>query len=238
MALKRNFLRPSGLGKYTLGDNDKYIIMEKKKCLEELKRKVEDCRDCPLGRSRKHPVFGEGDVESKVVFIGEAPGYYEDQIGKPFVGRAGSLLDNLLDEIGLSRNSVYIANVLKCRPPGNRDPLPEEIDACKPYLMEQLKIIQPLIICTLGKFALVSIYNKSASITALHGRLIQMEKFNIFPLYHPAAALHQPMLLDSIKEDFAKLKEQLTKPIPEIIPDLKTTKTQEEKIRQEQMKLF
>jgi len=214
------------------------IIMEKKKCLEELKKKVEDCRDCSLGRSRKYPVFGEGDVESKVVFIGEAPGYYEDQIGKPFVGRAGRLLDNLLDEIGLSRDSVYIANVLKCRPPGNRDPLPEEIDACKPYLMEQLKIIQPLIICTLGKFALVSIYNKSASITALHGRLIQMEKFNIFPLYHPAAALHQPMLLDSIKEDFAKLKEQLTKPIPEIIPDLKTTKTQEEKIRQEQMKLF
>ncbi len=214
------------------------IIMEKKKCLEELKKKVEDCRDCPLGRSRKYPVFGEGDVESKVVFIGEAPGYYEDQIGKPFVGRAGRLLDNLLDEIGLSRNSVYIANVLKCRPPGNRDPLPEEIDACKPYLMEQLKIIQPLIICTLGRFALVSIYNKSASITALHGKLIQMEKFNIFPLYHPAAALHQPMLLDSIKEDFAKLKEQLTKPIPEIIPDLKTTKTQEEKIRQEQMKLF
>ena len=212
--------------------------MEKKKRLEELKRKVEDCRDCPLGRSRKYPVFGEGDEESKVIFIGEAPGYYEDQIGKPFVGRAGRLLDNLLAEIGLSRELVYIANVLKCRPPGNRDPLPEEIDACKPYLMEQLKIIQPLIICTLGRFALVSIYNKSASITALHGKLIQAENFNIFPLYHPAAALHQPMLLDSIKEDFAKLKVQLAKPILENSNHRLTQINTEKDIKQEQMKLF
>ncbi len=212
--------------------------MEKKKLLEELKRKVEDCRDCPLGRSRKYPVFGEGDVESRVVFIGEAPGYYEDQIGKPFVGQAGRVLDNLLAEIGLSRNSIYFANILKCRPPGNRDPLPEEIDACKPYLMEQLKIIQPLIICTLGRFALVSIYNKSASITALHGKLIQTENFNIFPLYHPAAALHQPTLLDSIKEDFAKLKVQLAKPIPENSNHRLTQINTEKDIKQEQMKLF
>ena len=212
--------------------------MEKKERLEELKRKIGDCRNCALFGSRKHLVFGEGDVESKVMFVGEAPGYYEDQIGKPFVGQAGKLLDSLLDEIGLSRNTVYIANILKCRPPGNRDPLPEEIDACEPYLMEQINIIQPSIICTLGRFALISLYKNRISITAAHGKLIQTEKFNIFPLYHPAAALHQPTLLQSIKEDFAKLKELLSKPISEIRPDLKVIKTPEKSIKQEQMKLF
>ncbi len=213
--------------------------MGKRERLEELKKKVEDCRNCPLGRSRKHPVFGEGDVESKIVFIGEAPGYYEDQIGKPFVGQAGRVLDNLLNGIGLSRERIYIANVLKCRPPGNRDPLPEEIDACKPYLTEQLKIIQPLLICTLGRFALMLLYGKSASISAAHGKLIQTESFNLFPLYHPAAALHQPRLLDSLKEDFAKLKEQLAKPMPEVKYDLKVIKTREKKAPPEQqMELF
>ncbi len=230
--------------------------MEKEEHLEELKRRVEDCRNCPLGRSRKYIVFGEGDSESQVMFVGEAPGYYEDQIGKPFVGQAGKLLDNLLAEIGLSRQSVYIANILKCRPPGNRDPLPEEINACKPHLMKQIDIIQPSIICSLGRFALISLYKglpssgrekfssggrdgKSISITAAHGKLIQTEKYNIFPLYHPAAALHQPTLLQSIKEDFAKLKELLSKPMPEIRPDLKTKiKPPEKTDTEEQMKLF
>lgn len=214
--------------------------------LEELKKKVEDCRDCPLGYSRKHPVFGEGNSESKVMFVGEAPGYYEDQIGRPFVGQAGKLLDSLLAEIGLSRNTVYIANVLKCRPPGNHDPLPEEINACQPYLMKQIDIIKPSIICTLGRFALTSLYsirndisnglhNKSISITAAHGKLIKTKEYNIFPLYHPAAALHQPTLLKSIKEDFAGLKELLSKPAAETRPE-KVTKTPES--RYEQLKLF
>jgi len=180
--------------------------MEKKECLEELKRRVGDCQNCALSRSRKYLVFGEGDVESQVMFVGEAPGYYEDQIGKPFVGQAGKLLDSLLAEIGLSRNTVYIANILKCRPPGNRDPLPEEIYACQPYLMKQLNIIQPLFICTLGRFALTSLYKSPISITAAHGKPIAMEKYITFPLYHPAAALHQPSLLQSIREDFARLK--------------------------------
>jgi len=215
------------------------VVMEKKECLEELKKKVENCRNCSLGRSRKYVVFGEGNSESKIVFVGEAPGYYEDQVGKPFVGQAGKLLDTLLADIGLSRSSVYIANILKCRPLGNRDPLPEEINACKPYLMEQLKIIQPSLICTLGRFALISICNKSVSITAVHGKLIQAETYNIFPLYHPAAALHQPTLLKSIKRDFAELKEIISKPMPKIKPEPKTEiKIPEKTNVQEQMKLF
>ena len=213
--------------------------MEKKERLEEFKGKIGDCQNCALFRARKHLVFGEGNSESKVMFVGEAPGYYEDQIGKPFVGQAGKLLDSLLAEIGLSRNTVYIANILKCRPPGNRDPLPEEIDACQPYLMKQIDIIQPLFICTLGRFALISLYKSRISITAAHGKPIVTEKYIIFPLYHPAAALHQPALLQSIREDFAELKELLSKPIAEIKPNLKTEiKPPEKTDAEEQMKLF
>ncbi len=170
---------------------------------------VRDCKKCPLAYSRKNLVFGAGNPEAKIVFVGEAPGYYEDQQGKPFVGAAGKLLSELLDSIGLGRKDVYIANVLKCRPPQNRNPLPEEIESCKPFLFKQLEIIGPKIVSTLGNFATQTILAKRVSITSVKAKPVQMGNYFIFPLFHPAAALHRGDMLEPLREDFRKLKEFL-----------------------------
>ncbi|NOZ64081.1 MAG: uracil-DNA glycosylase [Caldiserica bacterium] len=185
--------------------------MSKKEELQKLKEEVENCTRCELHLSRTQAVFGMGNPETKILFVGEAPGYYEDLQGLPFVGQAGKLLDRLLKEIGFSRQDIYIANVLKCRPPKNRDPLPQEIEICKPYLLKQIEIIQPSLVCTLGRFALHLLYGrKIIPISKFHGKVLTGDLFTIYPLFHPAAALHQPALYAPLREDFLNLAKVLS----------------------------
>ena len=143
------------------------------------------------------------------MFVGEAPGFYEDRQGEPFVGAAGKLLTELLKSIGLTRSDIYIANVIKCRPPNNRDPLPDEIETCKPFLLQQIECIRPTVVCTLGNFATQTLLERKVGITKVRGQAIQMPHFLVFPLLHPAAALHQGNLRVPLKEDFQKLKSVL-----------------------------
>jgi DNA polymerase len=177
--------------------------------LAELREEVDECVKCPLGRTRTKLVFGVGSEKAELMFIGEAPGYYEDKQGEPFVGAAGKLLDELLGSIGLARKQVYIANVLKCRPPNNRDPQPEEVDTCKPYLIEQIKIIQPKIIATLGNHATRLILAKNVSISTVRGKKIKGSGYFVFPIFHPAAALYTPSMKISLEKDFQELKKIL-----------------------------
>ena len=177
--------------------------------LSELHKEIEDCRRCSLWKTRTKLVFGVGSDETKIVFVGEAPGYYEDQKGEPFVGEAGKLLTELLEKIGIKRSEVYIANVLKCRPPGNRNPAPEEVEACKEHLLRQIEIIKPKVVCTLGNFATQVILKKKIPISRVRGAPILIKRFFVFPLYHPAAVLHQRWMLEPLEEDFQKLKEFL-----------------------------
>mgnify|MGYP005840114753 CR=1 FL=1 len=181
--------------------------------LDELRREVESCQKCPLAKTRTRAVFGVGDPSASLMLVGEAPGYYEDKQGEPFVGAAGRLLDQLLGSIGLARNEVYIANVLKCRPPGNRDPNPDEIDLCKDYLFEQIRIIGPRVICTLGNFATRLVLGRNVSISRVHGQELKGEGYLVMPTYHPAAALYARTTLSAIEEDFSKLKGILAKSI-------------------------
>jgi DNA polymerase len=165
-------------------------------------------------------VFGAGNADADLMFVGEAPGANEDKQGLPFVGQAGKLLDTLLGEIGLARGEVWICNVLKCRPPGNRDPLPGEIDACQDYLFRQLELIEPRVVCTLGNFATKLLRNDPATgITRLHGRdeirQIGPRSVRLYPLYHPAAALYTPSMLEILRTDFARIPELLALPVPE-----------------------
>jgi len=185
--------------------------MNREKILKELEEEVKKCRKCGLYRSRTNPVFGMGNPYANIMFVGEAPGYYEDLRGLPFVGQAGKLLDRLLKEIGLTREDIYIGNVIKCRPPGNRDPLPQEIEACKSYLFKQIEIIKPKLICTLGRFALQILVGKKVFITRQHGQLMEKGKTYIYPLFHPAAALHRVPLLKPLKEDFLRIPQILEK---------------------------
>jgi uracil-DNA glycosylase len=180
--------------------------------LTELCRQMASCHACGLAQQRTQVVPGEGADDAEIVFIGEAPGYNEDRLGRPFVGPAGALLDELLALIGLSRQSVYIANVVKCRPPANRDPLPGEILACKPWLDRQLDMIAPRVVVTLGRFSLAR-YLPNESIGKVHGRPRRMDSIVCFPMYHPAAALHQGSLRRTIEEDMQRL--------PDVLKELK-----------------
>lgn len=181
--------------------------------LGALREEVECCSNCALGETRTKAVFGEGDPGADLMFIGEAPGYHEDQQGRPFVGQAGKLLEQLLASIGMTREQVYIANVLKSRPPNNRDPRPEEIDACRPYLWRQIEIIRPKVICTLGNFATKLLSGDQRGITKVHGQQQAMElaghRLYLYPIFHPAAALYTPANLATLKEDFLRLPELL-----------------------------
>src|SRR4051795_1131545 len=178
------------------------------------------CQRCPqLAATRHTVVFGAGNADADLMFVGEAPGANEDQEGLPFVGQAGRLLDQLLSEIGLTRGDVFVANVLKCRPPGNRDPLPQEIDACQDYLYRQLELIEPKVVCTLGNFATKLLRDDVTGITRLHGkdelRQIGPRVVRLFPLFHPAAALYTPAMLATLREDFGRIPELLARPAPE-----------------------
>jgi len=193
--------------------------LSKKELLGAVAAEVIVCTKCPLWKIRKNAVPGEGNPDSQIVFIGEAPGYWEDIKGKPFVGAAGKLLDTLLSEIGFSRKDVFIGNVLKCRPPGNREPLPNEIQTCTPYLNEQIRVIQPKFIVTLGNYSTAYIFSKAllpfSGISQTHGKfheatLLDMQVF-IFPMFHPAAALYSAWYKEELKRDFQLLKRELLK---------------------------
>lgn len=186
---------------------------------EELRREMASCTKCGLSGMRNTVVYGAGSEDSDILFVGEAPGFYEDRQGEPFVGAAGKLLNELLASIGLKRSDVYIANVLKCRPPGNRAPLPGEIEACRPYLERQIELIKPRVICTLGNSALQTITGKKMYITKARGEPMKAMGRHIFPLYHPAAALHRGDMREPLFEDFLKLREFLSSaPGPEEPP--------------------
>ena len=177
--------------------------------LVELYREVRGCTRCPLAQTRTQAVFGAGNANADLMFVGEAPGAQEDVQGIPFVGRAGKLLDELLAENGLDRGDVFIANVLKSRPPANRDPEPSEIEACKPYLYRQVELIEPTVICTLGNFATKLLTRSSTGISRVHGvpqvHRVGGRSVQIFPIFHPAAGLRTPRVKEQLREDFAKL---------------------------------
>jgi len=177
--------------------------------LAELGTFLHDCQQCRLASGRTQVVFGTGNPQARIMFVGEAPGYYEDQQGIPFVGAAGKLLTQLLESVGLSRSEIYIANVIKCRPPNNRDPLPDEVETCKPYLLQQIQLIKPKLVCSLGNFATQALLGKKVGITKVRGKVFQLSDFVLFPLLHPAAALHQGNLQGPLREDFQKLKQVL-----------------------------
>src|SRR3954463_12776658 len=190
---------------------------------EELKAVWEEARGClrcpQLAEARTTVVFGSGNADADLMFVGEAPGANEDKQGVPFVGQAGRLLDTLLGEIGLTRGAVFVANVLKCRPPGNRDPLPQEIDACQDYLFRQLELIAPRVVCTLGNFATKLLRgDPGTGITRLHGReevrQIGPRTVRLYPIFHPAAALYTPSMLATLRQDFARLPELLARAAP------------------------
>ena len=180
---------------------------------------AKDCQRCPLAETRTNVVFGAGDADADLMFVGEAPGFHEDKQGYPFVGQAGKLLDKLLAGIGLTRADVYVANVLKCRPPGNRDPQPGEIQACQEYLMRQVGLIEPKVVCTLGNFSTKLLRGDTTGITRLHGcaevRMLGERAVRLYPLYHPAAALYTPSMLETLRADFAGIPALLAEPAPE-----------------------
>ena len=173
--------------------------------LEEIEEEIRNCKKCDLWKSRKNPVVGEGSTNAEILLIGEAPGYWEDVKGKPFVGKAGQFLNELLASIGLKRKEIYITNILKCRPPNNRNPLRCEIQACTPYLDRQIEYINPKVIITLGNFATSYILNKygfgSEPIGKIHGRIYRDDKV-IIPMYHPATAVYNPRMKKTLLEDF------------------------------------
>jgi DNA polymerase len=192
--------------------------------LAALATSVAGCTRCPLAAGRTQVVFGSGDPAADLMFVGEAPGFHEDQQGVPFVGQAGKLLERLLAGIGLERRGVYIANVIKCRPPGNRDPQPEEIEACESYLFRQVELIQPRVVATLGNFATKLLSGKPTGITRVHGQeqetTIGGRRVLLYPLYHPAAALYTPAMLKVLEQDFARIPSLLGRePVPVAAPE-------------------
>ena len=190
--------------------------------LEAFGREVAGCTRCRLAQGRTQVVFGVGDPHADLMFVGEAPGFHEDKQGYPFVGQAGKLLDKLLAGIGLDRSRVYIANVLKCRPPGNRDPAPDEIEACEGHLFRQVELIRPRVVATLGNFATKLLSGKPAGITRVHGAEQEVtlgdSRVLLYPLYHPAAALYTPAMLKVLEADFARLPALLGRSVAEPVP--------------------
>lgn len=180
--------------------------MEPETILQEIANQVAGCKNCQLNLSRKKAVPGEGPVSAEIMLIGEGPGFYENEQGRPFVGAAGKFLDELLEKAGVSRKEVFITNVVKCRPPGNRDPLPEELSACNTYLDRQIETINPLIIVTLGRYSM-SKFLPNVRISEVHGQPAWVRGRLIIPMFHPAAALHQPSLKTSVERDFTRLPE-------------------------------
>jgi uracil-DNA glycosylase len=194
--------------------------------LAEYRDEVAGCTKCALAKGRTQVVFGSGSPTAELMFVGEAPGFHEDKQGVPFVGAAGQLLGKLLAGIGMTRDEVFVANVLKCRPPGNRDPQPDEIEACEPHLWRQIELIQPKVIATLGNFATKLLSGKPLGITRVHG--VEQEvvlggnRVVLYPIFHPAAALYTPRMLEVLETDFRRLPDLLggatAPPAVELVP--------------------
>ncbi|HVS85784.1 MAG TPA: uracil-DNA glycosylase [Gaiellaceae bacterium] len=205
------------------------VPVEHVDALEAYASSIAGCANCRLAQGRTQVVFGAGNPRADLLFVGEAPGFHEDKQGVPFVGQAGKLLEKLLAGVGLRREDVYIANVLKCRPPGNRDPQPDEIEACEPHLFRQIELIEPAVIATLGNFATKLLSGRPLGITRVHGQeqplRIAGRDVLLYPLYHPAAALYTPAMLKVLESDFARLPELLGReteppaPVVELVPE-------------------
>lgn len=178
------------------------------KDLAEIAFQISICQDCDLFHSRFKSVPGEGPENSKIMFIGEAPGFHENQQGRPFVGQAGKFLEELLSRAGLDREQVFITNIVKCRPPGNRDPQPNELEECSKYLDRQIELINPNIIVTLGRFSMAKFFGP-VKISQIHGRIRKIDGRYYVAMYHPAAALHQPALKNTLLDDFTKLRDYI-----------------------------
>jgi DNA polymerase len=205
--------------------------VERAAALRDYAEQTASCTKCVLSEGRTQVVFGSGSPDADLMFVGEAPGFHEDQQGVPFVGQAGKLLDKLLGGIGLTRADVFVVNVLKCRPPGNRDPLPEEIAACEPHLFRQIELIEPKLVATLGNFATKLLSGRPAGITRVHGQeqevTLGARIVQLYPIYHPAAALYTPSMLKVLEEDFARIPALLERAVGEpsaepepVAPDL------------------
>jgi uracil-DNA glycosylase len=191
--------------------------MDKQQLIQQIENNVRNCKKCRLYQKALNGVPGEGNIESPLVFVGEAPGSTEDATGRPFVGRAGKLLETLLGEINYTREDVWIGNIIKHRPPENRDPLPDEIAACEPYLSMQLKIISPKLIVTLGRFAM-NYFHPEGKISRDHGRMLKLQNMVVYPVYHPAAALRNPTMAQALRNDFLR--------IPSILKEISLTDKQ------------
>lgn len=197
--------------------------------LERLAAEIRQCTKCLLHRGRTHAVPGEGPEDADIMFVGEAPGFHEDQQGRPFVGAAGQFLEELLNGISLTRDRVYITNVIKCRPPGNRDPLPKEVSACEPYLNRQIELIEPTVVVTLGRFSMALAF-PNARISRIHGEPRKIGGVVYYPMYHPAAALHRPSLRSTVEADMQR--------IPEVIERAAQMTESEPPPQAEQLQLF
>jgi uracil-DNA glycosylase family 4 len=203
--------------------------------LKQVAMEAAVCTKCALQHSRKKAVPGEGPANAEIMFIGEGPGFYENEQGRPFVGQAGKFLDELLTGIGMKREQVFIGNVVKCRPPGNRDPLPEELSACSDYLERQIQAINPRVIVTLGRFSMAR-FLPNAKISSVHGQSFLVKGRTIVPMYHPAAALHQPSLRPMVEKDFKRLPDLIAHAAPTADPG--EEKTPEVKQEPKQLSLF
>lgn len=208
--------------------------MNPEQVLKEISEQVQVCTRCALHYSRKRGVPGEGPADAEIMFIGEGPGFHENEQGRPFVGAAGKFLDELLNQIGLKREQVFIGNVVKCRPPGNRDPKPEELEACDIYLERQIQAINPKVIVTLGRFSMAK-FLPNAKISDVHGRAMRVRGRLVVPMYHPAAALHQPSLRPVVEQDFARLPELIASAAE--APEYQV-EPEEEKSEPKQLSLF
>jgi DNA polymerase len=203
--------------------------------LEQVAKEVSVCTRCILHYSRKNAVPGEGPPHARIMFIGEGPGFHENEQGRPFVGAAGRFLDELLARIGMQRSEVFITNVVKCRPPGNRDPLPEELEACSEYLERQIQAINPKVIVTLGRYSMAH-FLPNAKISDVHGQAVRVRGRLIVPMYHPAAALHQASLKPIVERDFALLPELIAKASE--VPEVAEEKLPEDRTQPKQLSFF
>ena len=195
--------------------------------LEQVAVEVRACQRCPLARSRTHAVPGEGPADARILFIGEGPGFHEDMQGRPFVGASGQYLEELLAEIGLKRQQVYIANVIKCRPPGNRDPEPAELAACRDYLDRQIALIQPSVVVTLGRYSMER-YFPGQSISRIHGRPRRVGNIYYYPMFHPAAALRNPAWRQEMSKDIRRIPELLAEIAAAAAPPAPASKAEDD----------
>ncbi len=203
-----NFYKELGVEYLDSKLNQKKHELDKNLTLfEKLKKEVENCKACELYKTRKNYVFGDGNIDAQLMLIGEAPGATEDEQGLPFVGRAGQLLSELLKEIGIDRKEIYITNCLKCRPPNNRDPQEDELNACRPFLNKQIELIKPQVIVTLGRFAMMELLGSDKKISQCRGQLFKINDYMVIPTYHPAYLLRNPKAIEIFVGDLSKAKE-------------------------------